>query len=88
MCATKQLYEETECEREAVVLWKTGKREQVQLEQTTQIGKKKIRNKTVYSVYLFKDSSTWKNDMAWDGICAITSHNLNDKFGFWDVFLI
>jgi hypothetical protein len=41
MCATKQLYEETECEREAG-LWKTGKREQVQLEQTTQIGNKEM----------------------------------------------
>jgi hypothetical protein len=57
MCATKQLYEETECEKEAG-LWKTGKREQVQLEQTTQIGNKETGMKTVYSVYLFKDSST------------------------------
>jgi hypothetical protein len=57
MCATKQLYEETECEREAG-LWKIGKREQVQLEQTTQIGNKEMGIKAVYSVYLFKDGST------------------------------
>ncbi len=57
MCASKQLYEETECEKEAG-LWKTGKRKQVQIEQTTQIGNKETGMKTVYSVYLFNDSST------------------------------
>ncbi len=86
MCATKQLYEETECEREAG-LWKTGKREQVQLEQTTQIGNKEMGIKTDYSVYFFKDSSTWKMTRQ-ETVFAPSHLNLNDKSGFWDVFLI
>ena len=37
MCATKQLYEETDCEREAGV-WKRETRDRVLIEETIQLG--------------------------------------------------